>query len=360
MFIQRKNYLRKVARVRVSEGRDLDNGLRLDRNEKADVWPRQVLAEIFLSKPDWFLSVYPESTRLYQKLAAFHGVHEAELLITSGIDGALKTLFEVMTEPGDLVGTVAPTYAMYQVYPKLFQLQLEEIAYTENLKFGFEQFEDFIARRPMVFFLPNPNQPIESSFNCAQLEEFARKTLAQNCLFVIDEAYHLFGSVSAIELVRKYENVVIARTFSKGFGVPSIRLGYLISNRDNMDVLSKTRFAHESNSLSNAVAEHLLDNYAMVEQYNARVIAAREHIRTALAGMGIPAHGATGNYLLLDLGNAVRAKAYVAALRQQKIYIKGPWSAPWDRYTTITLGPIEVMERFVDATRAFCAKACAA
>jgi histidinol-phosphate aminotransferase len=246
------------------------------------------------------------------------------------------------------------------VYGKLFQVQLEEILYTQELKFGFRQFEDFLERRPTIFFLPNPNQPIESSFDLPQLEDFARKTLARNCLFVIDEAYHLFGSVSGVDLVRKYENVVIARTFSKGFGVPSIRLGYLISNRDNMNVLSKTRFAHESNSLSNAVAEHLLDNYAMVEQYNARVIAAREELKPILAELGIQAHGATGNYLLLDLGDPTRAKALVTELRDLKIYIKGPWSTPWDRYATITLGPTEVMQRFVEATRKFCAKARAA
>ena len=64
MFIQRKNYLSKIARIRVSEGRDLDHGLRLDRNEKVDVWPIQMLADIFPSKPDWFLSVYPESRAL--------------------------------------------------------------------------------------------------------------------------------------------------------------------------------------------------------------------------------------------------------------------------------------------------------
>ena len=360
MFIQRKSYLRKIARVRVSEGRDLDNGLRLDRNEKVDVWPREVLAEIFLKKPDWFLSVYPESTRLYQKLAKFHGVDESELLLTSGIDGGLKTLYEVMTEPNDLVGAVAPTYAMYGVYPKLFQLQSVDILYTPDLKFGFKQFEEFLARKPTMFFLPNPNQPVESSFDLAQLEEFARKTLAANCLFVIDEAYHLFGAVSAVELVRKYENVVIARTFSKGFGVPSIRLGYLISNRENMSLLSKTRFAHESNALSNAVAEYLLDNFSMVEQYNAKVIAAREKIRAILAGLGIQAHGKAGNYLLLDLGDGARARAYVQTLRDQKIYIKGPWSAPHDRFVTITLGTIEVMEPFVAATRNFCRKANAA
>src|SRR5262245_19715161 len=124
MFIQRKNHLRNIARIRVSEGRDLDRGLRLDRNEKVDVWPKKMMAEIFGTKPDWFLSVYPESTRLYEKIARFHGVDTSEVLLTAGIDGGLKTLYEILTEPGDRVGVVAPTYAMYQVYPKLFQLQL--------------------------------------------------------------------------------------------------------------------------------------------------------------------------------------------------------------------------------------------
>ena len=84
----------------------------------------------------------------------------------------------------------------------------------------------------------------------------------------------------------------------------------------------------------------------------------------AFAGIGwaegLRLLGMTGNYLLLDLKDAARAAAYVAFLKEQKIYIKGPWSAPWDRFTTITLGPIEVMARFVEATRAFCSKARAA
>jgi histidinol-phosphate aminotransferase len=356
MFIQRKNYLKKIERIRIGEGRDLNNGLRLDRNEKVDVWPRQMLADIFLNKPDWFLSVYPESTRLYEKLARFHGVEVSEILLTSGIDGGLKTIYEIMTEPGDLVGVAAPTYVMYQIYAQLFQVQFKEIHYTKERIFDMKQFDEFLEQRPTVFFLPNPNQPIESSFTLSELEEFARKTLGKNCLLVIDEAYHLFGSVSAVELIRKYENIVIARTFSKGFGVPSIRLGYLISNAENMNILAKTRFAHESNSLSNAVAEYLLDNYSMVELYNTEVINSREEIKVTLADLGIPAYGKTGNYLLLDLGNPARAREYATALRDQKIYIKGPWAAPWDRYLTITIGPIKVMERFITATRQFCIK----
>ena len=355
MFIQRKNYLQNFERIRIGEGRDLDNGLRLDRNEKVDVWSKDVLKEIFCTKPDWFLSVYPESTNLYNKLAKFHNVKPAQILLTSGIDGGLKTLYEIMTEPGDLVGIASPTYVMYKIYAMMFQVQYSELLYN-NRKFDHDNFNKFLEKKPTIFFLPNPNQPIEDSFKLDGLEKLAQKTLDNNCLFVIDEAYHLFGCDSAVELIKDYENIVIARTFSKGFGVPSIRLGYLISNEENMNILSKTRFAHESNSLSNAVAEYLLDHYEIVQNYNQSVIDSRENLKQILLEMGINAYGNTGNYLLLDLKSQENAVKFAAELRNKKIYIKGPWSAPYEKYVTITIGPFEKMKRFVDAAKEFSVK----
>lgn len=353
MFIQRKNYLSRITRMRVSEGRNLNSGLRLDRNEKVDTWEKGLLAKIFSEKPDYFLSVYPESSIVYKKIAAFHNVEESQLMLTSGIDGGLKTIFEVMTEPGDLVGVAAPTYAMYKIYANLFQVTLDEIEYTEDLKFNFSAFDAFLAKKPTVFFLPNPNQPIESAFTINELREFAKKTLEQNCLFIIDEAYHMFGCDSGIDLINEFENIVVTRTFSKGFGVPSIRLGYMISNNGNMSILSKTRLAHESNSLTNAVAEYLLDNYDIVKQYNESVIASRENLKIILKDLDITTHGSNGNYLLLDMKEALRAKEFVNYLKDREIYVKGPWSAPRDKYITITIGPAELMERFVMATKSF-------
>lgn len=353
MFIQRKNYLSRITRMRVSEGRNLDSGLRLDRNEKVDTWEKGLLAKIFSEKPDYFLSVYPESSSVYKKIATFHNIEESQLMLTSGIDGGLKTIFEVMTEPGDLVGVAAPTYAMYKIYANLYQVTMDEIEYTEDLKFNFTAFDAFLAKKPTVFFLPNPNQPIESAFTINELREFAKKTLAQNCLFIIDEAYHMFGCESGIDLIKEFENIVVTRTFSKGFGVPSIRLGYMISNNGNMSILSKTRLAHESNSLTNAVAEYLLDNYDIVKQYNESVIASRESLKVILKDLDIPTHGSNGNYLLLDMKDAARAKDFVNYLKDREIYVKGPWSAPRDKYITITIGPASLMERFVQATKSF-------
>jgi histidinol-phosphate aminotransferase len=353
MFIQRKNYLNDLQRIRVSEGRDLENGLRLDRNEKVGIWDKNMLTEIFSKQPDYFLSVYPDSTNLYNKIAKHNGVDTSQVLITSGIDGALKTIYDVMTEPGDLVGVATPTYAMYYVYAKIFQVNLDCIEYTEDLKFNFKAFDAFLEKKPSVFFLPNPNQPVESAFNIDELRVFAQKTLEKNCLFVIDEAYFMFGCDSGLDLINEFENVVITRTFSKGFGVPSIRLGYMMSNASNMNVLTKTRMAHESNSLINAVGEYLLDNYSIVESYNNKVIESRDQLKTELAELGIKSHGSNGNYLLLNIGDSDKAESFVKFLREKLIYVKGPWSKPRDKYITITIGPKELMNKFLDATKEF-------
>ncbi|HVH50633.1 MAG TPA: aminotransferase class I/II-fold pyridoxal phosphate-dependent enzyme, partial [Gaiellaceae bacterium] len=186
VFIQRKEHLAPIRRVRVAEGRDLEHGLRLDRNERVDVWPPEFLPQVFAALPPYFLSVYPESGALYGKLARFHGVDEDELLVTSGIDGGIKAVFEVATEPGDTVGIVTPTYAMYQVYAKIFDTEAFAVEYTPELEFDVARFEELLARKPSVFFLPNPNQPIESVFDAAELAEFARRTREAGCLFVVD------------------------------------------------------------------------------------------------------------------------------------------------------------------------------
>ncbi len=346
MFIQRKNYLNNIQRFRVSEGRDLENGLRLDRNEKVGFWPKTMMSDIFNNQPDWFLSTYPEPSNLYSKISNYINVKEEELTLTSGIDGGIKTLYEIMTEPGDLVGVLSPTYAMYRIYADLFQVNLEEIEFKDDLSFNVEEFEKFLIKRPTMFFLPNPNQPVESCFNLKELEEMAKQLLSINCLFVIDEAYHLYGAETGIPLIGKYENVVVARTFSKGFGLPSIRLGYLVSNAQNISLLAKTRLAHESNSLSNIVAEYVLDNIQIVNEYNANVIISREYTKQFLKKHKIKSYGNFGNYLLLDLLNNNKAINFVEFLKNKKIYLKGPFSGSFSKYVLITIGPKEDMKRF--------------
>ena len=183
----------------------------------------------------------------YKNISELIKIDSEKILITSGIDGGIKTILEICTSANDLVELLAPTYAMYKVYANIFQLKLKEIEYTDELKTNFEKIYEFLEEKPKILFIPNPNQPIEDTLTINQIRKIAEVAEKKGCLVVVDEAYHYFGADSSLSLIDEFENIIVARTFSKAFGVPSIRLGFLAANLSNMRKLSKTRLARESN-----------------------------------------------------------------------------------------------------------------
>ena len=95
-----------------------------------------------------------------------------------------------MTEPGDNIGVAGPTYAMYYVYSDLFQTKLTEIQYSpKTLKLEWDQLNEFIDSKPVILFLPNPNQPIEDALSRDQIAAIAERTKNNNTLLVVDEAF---------------------------------------------------------------------------------------------------------------------------------------------------------------------------
>ena len=342
------NHLKDLQRVRIPENRDLANGLRLNRNEKVDIWPEKFISNVFNEKHNNFLSIYPDLSNLYRKISEHLNVDESNILVTSGIDGAMKTIWEVATNPGDSVGVPGPTYAMYYVYSEIYKTKLTQINYLrDTFKLDWDQLYKYIDTNPTIIFLPNPNQPIDDTLSINQIEKIANITKDKDTLLVIDEAYYYFGAESAVALIDKYDHIIVMRTFSKAFGVPSIRLGYIVSNKTNMDIFAKVRLAHETNSLSATIAEYLLDNYYLVQEYNEKVIAARAIIKQRISDVNIVCHGDMGNYLLIDMGNNTFCKYIVDALNENLIYVKSNYQIPWDTCFLITLGPINIMEKFL-------------
>ena len=161
----------------------------------------------------------------------------------------------------------------------------------------------------------------------------------------------MFGQESAIDLVDSYSNLIVMRTLSKGFGLPSIRIGFMISNKQNMDILNKTRFAHEANSLNISIAEYFLDNIEIIHDYNNEVIKAKNKLKSILADIGIDSYGENGNYILIDLLDKSKCDKAVRFFEENKIYVKGSWDEPWSKYCLATVGPIEEMNKFVDSIK---------
>lgn len=352
MIIRNNLHLRNIIRHRVAEGRNLVKGLRLDRNEKVDIWPKNFVHNVLKNKPKSFFSTYPEITNLYKKIAKFDKIREDQILITSGIDGSIKNLLSLLTKPKDTISVLSPTYAMYQVYAKIFKLNLFQINYTKEYVINQKDLNLFFKKKPKILFLPNPNQPIENTIKYKDLIELAKKCSKIKCFLVVDEAYFHFGSKTAMPLVKKFKNVIVLRTFSKAFGVPSIRAGYTVSNKENMSIISKARIAHELSSVSIAIAEYLLDNYSIVKRNCNLIKKSREITKSALGKLGLYCRSEFGNYILIKFESHSDAKKVVNYLRKRYIYVKGPYAKPWQNYINISLGPAKLMKRFLKEIKA--------
>ena len=278
-MINLKKHLLKINRLRIPEKRDLKFGLRLDRNERVSDWEQNIFSKIFKNFKGYNLSIYPDLDKIYNKIAKFDKVKTENILLTSGIDGGIRVLFESFLNEKDKIAVPNPTYAMYEVYSKIFKTKLIKVNFDKNFKIDLKSLELILKKNIRVIFLPNPNQPIENYTVLKKLNELAKKCARNKCILFVDEAYFHFGSQTAVGLIKRYNNVIIARTFSKGFGVPSIRLGYLISNKNLIKFLSANRLAHETNTLSVKVADYLLDNWKLVKKYNQEVIRSREFVK---------------------------------------------------------------------------------
>ena len=125
---------------------------------------------------------------------------------------------------------------------------------------------------------------------------------------VVDEAYHHFGSKSAVPLIKKFKNIIVLKTFSKAFGVPSIRTGFTVSDKKNMDILSKARIAHELSSVSIAVAEYLLKNYEIVQKNAKKIQISRDLLKKELKKIGLETRSQFGNYILIKFQKSIEAE----------------------------------------------------
>jgi histidinol-phosphate/aromatic aminotransferase/cobyric acid decarboxylase-like protein len=96
------------------------------------------------------------------------------------------------------------------------------------------------------------------------------------------------------------------------------------------------------------VAEYLLDHYDIVDDYVQKVIKGRTYVKEELENLGIKCNGESANYLLVDLVNSEKRDKTAAFLEENLIYVKGNLGSPWDKYMLITIGPKELMKRFID------------
>ena len=328
------------------EGRT--NKLRLDFNENpigCSPAVRRALAKLSAAS----ISAYPEQETVRKQAALHFGVRPDELLLTNGTDEALSLVVNVFVEAGDRVLLVEPTYAMYRFYSELAGARIVALRFDAELRFPWDAVMAELGRGPRVFFLPNPNSPTGHLLSLAELRRILKA--APQTTVVIDEAYFEFCGVTVIPWIRRYNNLIVTRTFSKTCGLAGLRLGCLFVHRELAAQMRRAQSPYPVNVAALAAAGAAMRDRAFIKRTVREVVRGREDLRRGLEQLGVRCFPSAGNFVLAYFGD--RAKPVVAALERKGILVRDR-SADFagEGYVRITLGTLPQTRRLLRELKA--------
>ena len=220
--------------------------------------------------------------------------------MTTGIDGGIRNCFDLFVKPQSKVIYLEPTFAMVDIYCKLYKANRIKISYDHCLELDYEKILNELNNDVDFLIIANPNSPTGTIIPKNKIIKILEKSKYKSTPVLIDEAYFGFTDVTTIDLIDKYPNLIVGRTFSKALGMAGCRIGYLVSNAKIIDYLLKFRPMYEVNSFGVMTAQIILDNIQLFNNYCKDVKLAKDKIIKASEKTGIDVIKTSTNFLHFD------------------------------------------------------------
>ena len=210
------------------------SGLRLDFNENTGGCSPRVMERLRQLQPEQ-MARYPEREPVEREVASFLGLQPEQVLLTNGVDEAIHLVCEAYLEPNDQAVIVVPTFAMYQICAGATGARVISIPADKDFRFPTAKvMAHTTAPKTRLIAIANPNNPTGAVASVEDLLLIARS--APQSAVLVDEAYFEFYGESLLEYAGQVENLFIARTFSKAYGMASFRVGVLAGRRSRYRV----------------------------------------------------------------------------------------------------------------------------
>jgi|GEM_PF-177203 len=279
----------------------------LDKNENGDPAMADLVAGLLAGLDPGILSTYPELTGLYHLLADHVGVDPSMIVVTGGADGGIRSVFDAFVSPGDAVLRFEPTYAMYDVYGRIYgarQIVVDYRASTEGPVLDLDALHSTLASEaPRLVCLPNPASPTGTVLDLGELVSIAEAVARHGGVLLVDEAYHPFDPITAVPLLVDHPNLVVVRTFSKAWALSGLRIGYCVADPDLTRLLHKVRPGYETNFVAVRMAEAVLAEEEAMLRSVARLNDGRDRFVGEMADLGFRTLPSGGNFLLVEFGD---------------------------------------------------------
>ena len=291
--------------------------LRLDFNESTIGCSPRVLVRL-RSLDAEALARYPERAPVERVAADFLGLNAAQVLLTNGVDEAIHLLCSTYLEPGDEAIIVVPTFALYAIFAQAEGASVVQVHSGENFAFPLEDLLSRISPRTRLIAIANPNNPTGVAVASEVLLQIAQA--APQAAVLVDEAYFEFHGETILNHAARPENLFVARTFSKAYGLAGLRIGILAGDAGQMAMVRRVASPYNVNAVALAALPEALNDQAYVERYVAEAQRGRAMLERELSNLGLPFWPSCANFVLVRIGSA--HAEFVQALRTRGILVR--------------------------------------
>jgi histidinol-phosphate aminotransferase len=311
--------------------------LRLDFNENTVGCSPAVLRALFRMTGQE-MGIYPEYQATTKRLARFFKVRPEELHLTNGIDDALHLITDTFIDAGDPVLVAEPTFYVYRFFAELAGAEVQAVRFDEEMRFPVEAAVQVLKQRgkrcPRVLFLANPNNPTGTLAGLQDLGRILRA--ARRTVVLVDEAYFDFSGLTVLPWIRRYPNLLVARTFSKAAGLAGLRLGCLFGSPKLLEPMRRACTPYPVNSAALVAAEAAIGDSRSLRLYAQEVLRSRAMLEKGLVRLGARIYPSSANFVLADFGP--EAHRLVRALERRGILVRERRDFPRAGFVRISAG----------------------
>ncbi len=326
---------------------DIASWVKLNTNENS--YPpspavrEAILAELGVDGAS--LHTYPSaSSQLLRETAGeLYGFDPSWIIMANGSDEVLNNLIRAFAAEGEEIGYVHPSYSYYATLAEVQGARVRTYGLTDD--FLIADFPERYAGK--IFFLTTPNAPLGPAFSVEYIEE-----LAQRCdgMLVLDETYADFAEFNALELVKRYDNVVVTRTLSKSYALAGMRLGLAIARPEVIAALDKIRDHYNLDRLAQVACVAALRDQAYLNDCCRRIRETREWFSNELRSLGYHVIPSQGNYVFATPADRDGRRVY-DGLYNKKILVRHFSDPLLCHGLRISIGTREEMEMTIAALR---------
>jgi histidinol-phosphate aminotransferase len=325
-------------------GRD---GLRLDFNESTIGCSPRVLRKLASITAEQ-LARYPERAPVEPIVADFLGISAESTLLTNGVDEAIHLLCSTYLDSGDEVLIVVPTFGMYEIFAQQSGAVITRVPCGAEFEFPSGALAAAVTPKTRLILFANPNNPTGGVASPTQVEQILKA--APDAGVLVDEAYFEFHGETSLPLIARYENLFVARTFSKAYGLAGARIGILCGHANQMRLVRKVCSPYNVNEMALACLPEALADGEFVRQYVNEVREGRARLENELRRLGVPFWPSRANFVLMRIGD--NSKAFVRAMKSRGILVRDRGSDPGCAgCVRITIGTAAQTDRLLGAVR---------